>query len=511
MHMNAGSSSNGVSGSPGGPSESPLTVLVRAVRSHWWLVILVTLAAVAGSLFILSNRNPEYSATAQIQITPLPAFNDTFVGLDVIRDSGDGPRTAQTAAALLESSGAAAAVARELGPPWTRGSVAQAVSVEPQGESNVLGVTATASDPESAAALANEFAGSAVAIRYRRLERQLRGRIAQLQARRRNLPQGDERGAVVDQIADLEAIRAARRDPSLAVLQQALVPGAPTGTADWLLVVLAALAGLALGMVAATMLGLLNRQIRDEEELLRLYPLPVLTRVPPLKRGLRRRGSVSPTEMPPAAREAFRTLRAQLEQQGGAHRSVMLASASSGDGKTTASANLATALVDADYSVILVDFDLRKPELSGIVGVRPTHGLSSMLTSDAELLDLLVRSPIAPGLTLLAAVEGDSVFLEALIRRLPAILAEAKEMADFVVLDTAPLGEVSDALRVAAQIDDIVLVARPGHTNRHNFEQVRDLLERAGARPSGLLLTGQTTRSSHTYYTYGSGSRAGVR
>ena len=181
----------------------------------------------------------------------------------------------------------------------------------------------------------------------------------------------------------------------------------------------------------------------------------------------------------------------------------MIASASSGDGKTTAAASLATALTDADYSVILMDFDLRKPELAKLLGVHVERGFASLLTSNATLLDLLAESPVRPGLNVLAAVEGDAAFLEALIRRLPEILAEAQEMADYVVLDTAPLGEVSDALRVAPQMNDIVLVGRPGHTNRHNFEQVRDLLERSGARPTGLLVTGPSVRSSQTYYTYG--------
>ena len=512
MQLNTELSMNGGSSLPaGGPSETPLAVFWRAVRAHWLLVILVTLTAVAGSLWVLSRREPDYRTTAQIVITPLPGFDKTFLGLDVLRDSGDAARTAQTAAALLDASGAAAVVAPKLGSAWTSERVSQAVSVEPLGESNVLGVTATAKDPELAARAANEFTRAALSIRYRRFERQLKNRIAQLQRRRRSLPEGDERGAVVDQIGNLEAIRVAREDPSLGLLQAATVPTTPVGAADWLVVLLSVLAGLALGSIAATALGLLNRQIRDEEELLRLYPLPILARVPPLKRGLRRRGTVSPVEMPPAPREAFRTLRAQLEHHGGSRRTVMLASASSGNGKTTAAANLATAFIDADYSVILMDFDLRKPELAHAVGVAPERGLASILTSNAELVDLLVESPVAPGLSVLAAAEGDSAFLESLVRRLPDILAEAKEMADFVILDTAPLGEVSDALRVASQIDDIVLVARPRHTNRHNFEQVRDLLERAAARPTGLLLTGQAARTSQTYYTYGSGPRAEAR
>src|SRR3712207_7484865 len=64
-----------------------------------------------------------------------------------------------------------------------------------------------------------------------------------------------------------------------------------------------------------------------------------------------------------------------------------------------------------------------------------------------------------------------------LFRSLPAIVDEARAMADFVVFDTAPIGEVSDALQAVGQADDVVLVARVGHTDRANFEQARDFLE----------------------------------
>ena len=490
---------------------SALAVLGRAVRVYWPLVALVTLAAVAGTVWALSRREPDYRATAQILITPLPGYDKTFLGIDVLRDSGDAPRTAQTAAALLKSSGAAPVVARKLGPGWTAERVAADVTVEPQGESNVLGVTARANDPALAARAANEFAQAAISIRSRRLGRQLAARIPRLQARRRSLPMGDERGGVVDQIQALESIRLSGKDPSLSLLQPAAPPAKPSGPSNLLILALSVPAGLALGSFAAAGLALLNRRIGDEAELLRLYPLPVLARIPPLPRRLRRRGSVAPHDMPPAAREAFRTLRAQLEQRGGSRRSLMVASASSGDGKTTAAVNLATALVDADYSVILMDFDLRKPELGRMTGAHGQRGFAPILTSDTNLPELLVESPATPGLRVLGAAEGDVAFLEALVRRLPDILGEAKQMADFVVLDTAPLGEVSDALRVAAQIDDIVLVARPGNTNRHSFEQVRDLLERSGARPTGLLITGQALPASSSYYTYGASPAAKVR
>jgi len=76
------------------------------------------------------------------------------------------------------------------------------------------------------------------------------------------------------------------------------------------------------------------------------------------------------------------------------------------------------------------------------------------------------------------------------------------------VVDTPPLGEVSDALRVLPEADDVVIIARPGNTNRPSFELMRDLLERAGQSPFGLVLVGTTARGATPYYAYGTPATA---
>jgi MinD-like ATPase involved in chromosome partitioning or flagellar assembly len=80
--------------------------------------------------------------------------------------------------------------------------------------------------------------------------------------------------------------------------------------------------------------------------------------------------------------------------------------------------------------------------------------------------------------------------LEAIQRRIPELVRRAHEVADYVVIDTAPLGEVSDALRIASVVDDVLLVVRPGHTDRSHLERTREILENTGHRPSGLVVVG---------------------
>jgi len=86
-------------------------------------------------------------------------------------------------------------------------------------------------------------------------------------------------------------------------------------------------------------------------------------------------------------------------------------------------------------------------------------------------------------------------------------LDEARETADYVVIDTPPLGEVSDALRVTPHVDDIVVVARTNNTERFALQILGDLLERSGHEPKGYVLLERGARKRSAYYSYGLAQR----
>ena len=113
-----------------------------------------------------------------------------------------------------------------------------------------------------------------------------------------------------------------------------------------------------------------------------------------------------------------------------------------------------------------------------------------------------------PNLRILPADgEHEVLLLDSLSRRLPEILDEARSLADYVVVDTPPLGEVSDALRLVDLVDDVLIVARPGNTNRANLELMRNLMARTGRTPTGLIVIGEPPGTASTYYTYGMQAR----
>lgn len=442
----------------------------------------------------LSLRDPMYEATAQVLLTPVSSDDQAYLGLQVLRESNDPPRTAQTAAALVDSARAAELAASRMGPGWSRERVRQRVEVEPQGQSNIVAATARNTDPEVAARLANRYVEGALEARREALRRQSRALLASLGA-----PTTE---AERQRASALQAV-ASSGDPTMSIAERAIPPAKSEAAPAWLVLSLALIAGFALASGAALLRQQTDRRIRDVEELQEIYPLPALARVPVVPRYGKARSSLS---LPPGAREAYRTLQVQLEQDAIGPRVIMVTSASTGDGKTSAAVHLALALVAAGRRVILMDFDLRKPDVARRLGIEETQGLVSLLSSSSDLSDVLVPAPRLPPLTVAPAGtgQGDVLLLSALARRFPEIFEQARSMADYVILDTAPLGEVSDALRLLPHVDEIVVVARPGNTMRLELEQTRDYIERSGRTPIGMVLIGASGARPSSYHQYGS-------
>lgn len=470
----------------GAAPASALDPYRRAVRRHPWLVAIVMLVTVAIAVAWTTTRAQEYKTTAQILVTP-QSDNPATAGLPILTESVDPTRTLQTGSTMLTSLRAAELAVQQLGGGVTLADLRDAVAVEPQGNSSIVGVTATAPDAAAAARMANAYADAALTTRRTTLQRQVADKLAGVEARQRALadPDSAAAAALADQASSLQAISEGQ-DPNFSLLQAAPVPSAASGTSTALVVVLSVLVGLALGVGAALAVEQLDRRVRDEDELTQLSPLPVLARVP-----VDRRHHHDDASMPPAgATEALRALQIQLEARGRDSRAVVITSASEGDGKTTTAIALAQTLVAAGRRVVLLDFDLRKSEVGERLGLR--SDLLRMLRNDGSLEDVLMRVDGTRNLRVLSAPPvGDAgALFQAYSRRLPELIEQARAYADFVLIDTPPLGRVADALRLAARADDLLLVARPGHTDRRELALAQETLHQLAIIPTGLVVVG---------------------
>jgi Mrp family chromosome partitioning ATPase/capsular polysaccharide biosynthesis protein len=466
-----------------------------SIKSHPFVVALVMAAALAGAIGWLAHRTSQYKATADILFTPVPSDNEGANGLPILRDSSDPTRLSQTAASLLDTREAALVAAQSMGAGWSSTGVRQTISVEPQGQSDIVAISATAKSARQAQRLANAFANGSLAARRKLLQEEASG----LSSEASGPPSTD---VITQERRALLAALSRAEDPNFSLAQAASLPGAPTGTAAWLVVALALVAGLALGSGAAVMIDTLSDRIRDSEDLLSLYRLPVLAYVPLIPRR-ERETAAGPVRTPSASRESFRMIRVQLDtkaaEDSARGRSIMLTSGTSGDGKTTCALGIATALAEAGHPVILVDLDLRKPDLGRILHMGQEAGVTSLLDGSSEL-------PLSdcgiPQLSVLpAGPHASEALMSPLVERMPEVMYRLRSMAAYVVIDAPPLGEVSDGYELLPFVDEVIVVGRPGNTRRANFEFMRDLLARARRQPLGMVVVGETShRTSYYYY-----------
>ncbi|HWC28163.1 MAG TPA: Wzz/FepE/Etk N-terminal domain-containing protein [Solirubrobacteraceae bacterium] len=465
---------------------------LEAIRAHRLLILVIVLATVAGAVGVIALRPATYSASAKILVSPLPIDDETFLGLQVVRDAGDPTRTVQTAAALVESRQAAQLTASRLGRGWTAQRVEDAVGVEAEGQSNLLAVTATAGDPQLAARIADTYAQAALFVRAEALRDRVAALIEQLTARRRALaPRDPTSEDIARRINQLESLRSGD-DPTLQLAAPAAIPHSPSDPPAWLLIVAALVGGLAIGSTVALLRETLARSVRSEHEFRSTYPLPVLGRVPVDRRANR----TDPLAAPAQVRQAYRLVLAQILARASGPRAVIVTSPSGADGKTTTAVQLTLAAAASGIRVVLVDLDVRRAAAADLLGIPvEARRLREAIAGERELGALLAASPLAPSARALAATPAggadDAALLARLPQRLPPLLdALLDESADLVIIDAPALDEAGDALSYAVDVDDLLLVTRLGHTTRSSLARTRDLLEHTSARPSGAIVIG---------------------
>lgn len=209
--------------------------------------------------------------------------------------------------------------------------------------------------------------------------------------------------------------------------------------------------------------------------------------------------------------EQFRRLAATLHTAQGASglRTLMVTSASPGDGKTLTAINLALVLSESyRRNVLLVDADLRNPSIGDIADVTGSAGLSEALRSSAE--QKLALLSLRPGLTLLPAGRPDPDPIGGLTSmRMRRILEEASQRFDWVILDAPPIGPVADAALLGEMTQGALLVVRAGRTHHELVKKAIEIFGRE--KILGVILNAVELDSSRGYDGYYYSKRTGSR
>ena len=203
--------------------------------------------------------------------------------------------------------------------------------------------------------------------------------------------------------------------------------------------------------------------------------------------------------------EAVRTLRNSilLTSFDKPLKTILMTSATPGEGKTTTAIHLAIAHAQQRLKTLLIDADLRRPGVARILGMKPDAGLGTILSNGMLWRDKLKQLEDLPDLDILPAGPVSRRTVDLLGPGLPKILEEAEKDYDLIVIDAPPLLGFSEPLKMATCVDGVVVVSLAGQTNRKAIGTVLATLQRLRANVVGLVLNEVTHELSDSYYYYG--------
>ena len=291
----------------------------------------------------------------------------------------------------------------------------------------------------------------------------------------------------------------------------AVTPLSPNPRRD---MILAALAGFALGLGLMLLRHYADTRIHGENEIAQWSDKPILGRLLKLRdAGDNPLAMVS--EPHGVAAEHYRKLVTNLQfvdvTTGGRH-SFQISSPMPGDGKTLTAVNLALAAASTGLNVLLIDCDLRHPSVARAMGLEGSVGVTTVLLGQASVddviqpwgntsLSVLAAGEIPPNPTELSGSEAMAALFDDLLARY-----------DFVLVDSPPINPVADPIVINRLVGGLVVLTTVGRTRKRDLHAALKALATAGIEPVGFALNQVTVSGAKRYgYYYAETSKAAAQ
>lgn len=324
-----------------------------------------------------------------------------------------------------------------------------------------------------------------------------------LGALNRDKDQTEKRHAVLlEKLQDLRIREKANVMPAR-VLSSADVPEKPVFPDPTRMYTVAAALGLILGLCCAFLAERWDDRVHTPEEAERLAHVGLLGHVPQM--GLQSPRLVSQLPAHSIISESYRALRSSIAFAAldAPVRTMMVTSMARGEGKSLTTVNLATAMAMDGKRVILIDADLRRPNIHSLLRLDREPGLTNLLY-DRCSLETAIRPTATPNLHVICSGPIPSHPSELLnTTKMTELLDTLAADYDLVMIDTPPCLPVTDALVLSAKVDGVVLVVDVGKTRKGALRYARELLHRARARVLGVVFNRAGRDGGMFYSRYG--------
>lgn len=445
--------------------QSPtLREYLQLARRRFWIILTVTLVAVAAAAYFSARQDKLYKASATVLVSGFDAAQPPDMFLQTQADIA-------TASPQL-SERVRTALHLHNPPP---------IDVAPKANSALLTFSSTTSNAALSARIATEYANQ-----YKKFQRQL--------------------GSAGVKTAGAFLVKPA----SLGEQVQ------PRTTRN---IILGLLFGLLVGCGLAILRDALDTRVRTTDEITDLLDLPLLARLPkPSAELLRNDRLVTVREPDGLAAEGFKIMRANVDfaRMETEATTLLVTSAHEGDGKSTTVANLAVVLARSGQRVVLVDLDLRRPCIQRFFDL-DGPGVAQVAMGTATLDEALVQIPLVwPGgsswdgdetqnlralggmLEVLPAGQMPTRLDDVLAKNILAGMLDAlRDRADVILIDGTPL-LAGDAMATSASVDALIVVVNIKNVRRPVLRELRRVLDSIPTRKIGVAVAGQPLDSGYS-------------
>jgi capsular exopolysaccharide synthesis family protein len=514
----------------------------QTVRRRWVLIVVLGVLGAIVAAGYAYKVGPTYTATAEVNVTPVTqgplnqiAQNQTQVNISTEQAIAQSAQVITGAARILRVS-----------PASLQAKASKNLTVTVPGLSNVLQIAWSAGGPKAAREGANAFAHAYLRYRHSQLASQIsyeesvishqvrseQSKIASVTTQLNAVPSGTSRhlrleaqfneltGQLSTEEGQLQSL------PTYNVSGGSVIPAAlplaPSGLGKKILLILGLLLGLLIGLVVAFLRDAFDDRIRDTGRFERALGAAALAVLPPARGRIPvlspadgritadRRGARDASGDGRA--EAVRALRATLVAVGARQnvRTILIAGADDTVSASRVVAELGLAIAESGRRVLLVGADMRGSSLPQIFGIPNLTGLSSLLTGGGDP-EIFARQPKSVGGSALAENVAKRL---ALIPSGPQVaqplavldsgamvglLSSQRETFDFVLLDSAPVTVVADAVALSAHVDGVIVVASATRSSSRVIVTLRQRLDQVGARVIGGVMIGKGQAARHRH------------
>jgi capsular exopolysaccharide synthesis family protein len=441
---------------------------VRVLRRRWVMIVICPILAALAAGIVSQLLPPVYEAHVSLYVRlaqPLTSTDPTAAALT-------SDQILRTYASLVTERPLLESVISELGLKVGYEDLAKEIKVTPVANTTKLDVAVDDTNPAVARDVANRLVADLI--------------------------------TEVKQIQQQEAqVSNARSGDNLVVVSPAVLPESPVSPNKVLNIAIAFAAGLLIALGLAYLLDYLDQSIKNDEELTQRLGLVPIGHIAFAPAGAGHDAELLALDGRSQGSEAYRALRTSLmfstiDQE---LKTIVVTSPAPEEGKTRTAANLAVVLAEAGHKTVLIDADFRRPSLHKTFRRIHNVGLSNLILKDVVEKEAIAAVENVPNLSLITSgpiPPNPSELLSS--GRMRELLAHLQEAFEYVILDTPPVNAVTDAAILGAAANGTILVVAQGVTTFPDLKHAKQLLDRVGAHPLGVVMN--KVRASAGSYSY---------